>query len=570
MGKVSLIIIFLIFSQQLNVKAQNAGGSQNNTGNKKANSLDKKPLREYTRYDTIFKGYSMPVAGHKLKYDRPVRDTRGNTYLISDKTEEIVKFDNGIWRIWNKGISGKVFYLYADAKGNVFAHTKEKKELYQLKDSVWVKISDNFLFRQLIPGADGQLYSLENRKDANGNAYYFVQVWDEDQLKPLERNSSPRLFYEETMKIYITENGTVFLTGQQKVNDVMYLVLYEWKNAQWKKIGEFADKYVASAEKGFDKQNRFYVSYYKDDLTLLRRWDGNTWTAAPLPRSPIKYLSLSNNLTGELFCKVNFPKPQEDYQLQGEEWIKLVAEPAHIIPKYMKEVYPQMEGHYYKTEYGYLYDLGTEFTVRKRNLKEYPFVIPASMEKIISTNIKEHLTQFRLLEDNGKVGLASGSSDYEIIHAVFDSIRVEKNYMSETEYKEYGYTEYQPFVLVLYKDGKSIDVNILAVKPRPFKSDQILEGTITRINTCRKCNGTGTITERTIKSYTPEKTDVVKIKDRYKSASGDLVEKTYSWMERTPSVTTFDIKSGPCTCRGGKIENTIQYYFDIEKQYYRN
>ena len=142
--------------------------------------------------------------------------------------------------------------------------------------------------------------------------------------------------------------------------------------------------------------------------------------------------------------------------------------------------------------------------------------------------------------------------------------------MSLAEYSDYGYVDYQPFVLALYKDGGSRDVNILAIKPRPYKSDQILEGTITRVRNCSKCEGTGTITEKTVSSYKTGKTNVTTIKDRYKTVSGDVVEKSYTYTEKTPAVTDYDIKSGPCNCKGGKVENTIYYFFDIEKQSYRN
>ena len=377
-------------------------GTKKDPVNAKASSTGRKLIREYVRHDTIYNGIPIHAEGHTLKYDRTVRDTRGNTYSISNKTDEVMKLHDGIWQAWHKGINGKVFYLYADAKGNVFAHPKENHELYLLNDSVWVKISDKFLFRQLIPGADGQLYNLNRSEDANKKVVHKLEVWKDDMLKPLEGANGQRLFYEEYMKMNVAANGTIFLTGPQKVNDVDYLMVYEWKNAQWKKIGEFVQKYFFSVEKSVDSQNRFYISYDKDDQTFLRRWDGNAWSTATLPRSPIKYLSLSNNLTGELFCKVSFPQPLEYYHLQGEEWVKLTEEPFHIIPKYTREIFPQIKGHYYKTQFGDLYDLGTEYIVQKRNLKEYPFVIPASLETMIPDAIKRHLAQFVLLEDNGK------------------------------------------------------------------------------------------------------------------------------------------------------------------------
>ncbi len=557
MVKASVILILLLIAFQSNVKAQK----------------DKKPLREYSRYDTIFPGFPMPVTAHKLKYDRPVRDIHGITYLISDKTEEIIKLENGVWKIWNRGIEETPYFLHANSTGNVFVVASGKGfgwKLYQLNDTVWNKISDNFPTWPLTSGADGVFYCLKESKDANNIKYKSVQFWKNNAWNPIEINTTPQLFYEESIKLYIPPDGTVFAVVRKETTGKKSHLIHQWKNNQWKMIGEFPDEYISLSTQGIDKLNRFFVTYFKDNQAWLRRWDGITWTAVQLPNPQPKYANLTNNLSGDLFIEIPFPAPATYYQLQGDEWMRSAAQPGHIIPKYMKEVYPQKEGHYYKTEYGSLYDLGTEFTVKKRELKEYPFVIPASLEKTLPANLKEHLAQFRYLIDNGKLGIASSSSNYEIIHAVFDSIRVEKNYMSENEYKEYGYTDYQPYVLALYTGGKSMDVDILAINPRPNKSDQVLQGTITRISTCRKCNGTGSITEKTVKAYTPEKTEVIKIKDRYKSASGDLVEKTYSWTESTPGVSTYDIKTGPCNCKGGKIENTIHYFFDNGKQHYRN
>jgi hypothetical protein len=573
MRKVSLILLFLIFVHQLNVEAQSADASKNTIINKKTNSQDKKPIREYTRYDTIFTSYRKLVTGHKLKYGWPVRDTSGITYLITEKTGEVIKLENGIWKIWNKGIEEKPVFLHANSKGRVFAVAAGKGfgwKLYQLKDTVWNKISENFPTWPLTAGADGEFYCLKESKDANNTKYKTINIWKDNEWIPIEGKSLPQQFYEESIKLCIPPDGTIFVIVRQQRKEKESLVIHQWKNNEWKKIGEFDDKYIASSTQATDKLNRLYITYFHNEQTKVRRWDGNIWAEVQLPITQSKYANLSNNLIGELFIDLRANEQIIYHQREGDGWSKVAGVPKHIIPKFKEEVFPQIDGHYYQTEFGTLYDLGTEFTVRKRNLKEYPFVIPAAIEKILPANIKNHLSLFRLLEDNGKVGLASRSNDYEIIHAVFDSIRVEKSYMSETEFKGLGYTGYQPFVLALYSGSKSIEVNILALKWSPYRSDQMLEGTVTRITTCRKCNGTGIITERSIKSYTPGKSETIKIKDRYRSASGDLVEKTYSWTESSPSETTYSIKSGPCNCRDGKIENRIYYFFDIEKQSYRN
>jgi len=423
---------------------------------------------------------------------------------------------------------------------------------------------------QFISGLYWELNILNKTKDASKKIIHTVQVWKDNELKPLEGNGIQRIFYEEYMKMFVAENGTVYLTGTEKINEVSYVRVYEWKNAQWKKIDEFEEKYFFSIEQGIDKQNRFYISNYAKDPITLRRWDGNTWLPAPLPRNEKITFGLSNNLTGDLFCKVSFPAPKEYYQLKGNEWEKLAEEPAHIIPKFKKEVFPQLPGHYYKTEYGDLYDLGTTYTARKRNLKEFPFIIPASLGKALPDDIKQHLAQFRLLEEEGKFGLASNSSSYEIIHALFDSIRVEKNYMSEAEYIKDGCVNYLPYYLVLYKAGSSIEVNILAIRPRPYMHDQVLEGTISRMRKCSKCGGTGVITEKMTESYTPGKTNVYTITDRYRTAYGDIAEKKYNYTETEPGITTYNIKTGPCTCTDGKIKSVAKYFFNREKQSYNN
>jgi len=149
-----LTSLFLFLSA---ASSQPTGALKNKQVDAKSNAVAKKLIREYTRYDTIYTGFPKLVEGIKLKHDRTVIDTYNNTYSISEKTEEVMKLHNGIWQTWNNGISGKAFYLYADAKGNVFAYTKETRDLYQLKDTVWVKVTDKFLFRQFISGAEGGL-----------------------------------------------------------------------------------------------------------------------------------------------------------------------------------------------------------------------------------------------------------------------------------------------------------------------------------------------------------------------------------------------------------------------------
>jgi hypothetical protein len=571
MRKVSLIIFLLIASHYLSVNAQNAVGSKNTKHINKSNPKDKKLIREYVKYDTLFSDYPKLAPGYKLKYGDPIRDTSGITYLITDQTGEVIKLENGFWKIWNKGIQEKVVFLHANSKGDVFAVASGKGtgwQLYKLHVTIWHKISENFPTWPLTAGADGEFYCLKESKDANNIKYKSIHIWKDNSWIPVEGKAPPQLFYDESIKLFIPPDGSIFVVVRQKANGKESLLIQQWKNNEWKKIGEFEDKYLASSTQAIDKLNRLYTTYFENDR--IRRWDGTNWADVQLPTTQATYIKLSNNLSGEIFIEGRVNEQKNYYQHEIEEWKKLVDIPKHIIPKYMEEVFPRLDGHYYKTEFGSLYDLGSEFTVKKRSLKEYPFEISTSIEKILPGDIKSHLSMFRLLEDNGKVGLASKTNDFEIIHAVFDSIRVEENYMSKTEFDGLGYTGFQPFVLALYSGEQRIEINLIALKWNPYKSDQMLEGTIIRINTCRKCKGTGIIYDRTIQSYKPGKSETISIKDRYRSASGDLVEKTYSWTESSPSETTYSTKSGPCHCKGGKVESKIYYIYDAKKDSYRN
>lgn len=558
--------VFLFSQNQTSTKAKNILLQSNITG--------KKLIKEYYKIDTIFTATPKLVNGQKLKYGigQTIRDVTGTTFSITEVTKELVKLQNGNWQFCNEGLNHEPVFLHANSKGEVFAVCSGKGfgwKLYKLKDNTWIKISENFAAWPLTTGADGNVYCLKEFKDGNNKQYKAIHIWKEDSWLPIEYHNNQQVFYEDNLKIYITPNSTIYAAATQKNSGTEQLVIYEWKNKNWKKIGEFTDLYLASATKGTDLENRFYVTYLKNNMYFLRRWDGSLWVDVPYPLNTTKYGILSNNLTGDLFFEMPSIEQRTFYKLEENNWTKLEGIPKHILPKYNKEVFVQKEGYYYENKYGFKYNLGNNFIIKKRAYKVYELDLPFSARNKLSPEIIAHLAKFKLITNNDKLGLTGFVKDYPTIHPIFDSIQIKENYYTQNEYLQAELIDYKPVGLALFKNGKEIYVDILSLKLYPNLPNEPFNGLQTRIYKCIACDGTGVITKKTLEGYTMAKSKDFESAYKYKTSSGDIVEVRTKWTETTPSESIYKIKTGLCYCGGKPIKRHQTYYYDALKEEYQ-
>ncbi len=425
----------------------------------------------YFIYDTVKAGWTVAAPSAISFGPSLMTDNQGNIYAqvkTSEWESAYCILQNGQWKILADEIKDKVYSLFKDINGNIFAMSNWSK-IYKKTGTQWNLVAGDSNYVVDIRVQAGESFYGFSKQAGSGK--YALVKWTGKSWTVLETTTGI-LEFNGFPYVIADKKGVIYFSAKDnnKANVIQCLI-----GKELKELGQMPDDVKGL---GLDEDGFLYAFGENMNKHFFKKWNGNNLSDVPLPPGITKYVYPDIKYYGgkihlsALTEDPNDPPAERFYFiLQKGNWKKICnynTDFSSYLPIESKGVF-----YVISRKNNALLRLETGRIIKR---EIYPFSIAAGLSQ--NTEIEEIKTTYRLVKEGNKYGVIN-QKGHVVIYSAIDNITIDKDPMSST-FIRYAFN--------LFVNGENFYVPINNSKIDPFSLPGIYNE---KIDKCKACNGKG-------------------------------------------------------------------------------